>query len=43
MIGISKDGTAAFNKARDKEGYKAFAAAVQKRGGELRKKEGGDA
>lgn len=36
MIGISKDGTAAFNKARDQEGYKAFAAAVQKRGAELR-------
>ena len=39
MMGISKDGTAAFNKARDKEGYKVFAVAVQKRGAELRAQE----
>jgi hypothetical protein len=43
MIGVSKDGAAAFNKARDKEGYKVFAAAVQKRGAELRAKEAGNA
>lgn len=43
MVGISKDGTAAFNKARDREGYKAFAAAVQARGAELRKQEDGNA
>jgi hypothetical protein len=43
MMGISKEGSAAFNKARDKDGYKAFAAVVQKRGAELRQKESASA
>jgi hypothetical protein len=33
---ISKDGVAALNKARDKESYPLFVAAVQKRGAELK-------
>lgn len=43
MTKISKDGATAFNKAKDPEGFKAFAAAVQKRGAELRQKEQGNA
>lgn len=43
MTKVSKEGAAAFNKAKDTEGYKAFAAVVQSRGAELRKKEAGNA
>ncbi len=39
MTKISKAGAKAFNEARDRDGYRAFAEAVQKRGAELRNKE----
>lgn len=39
MTKISKAGAKAFNEAKDRDGYRAFAEAVQARGAELRKKE----
>lgn len=39
MTKISKAGAKAFNEAKDRDGYRAFAEAVQKRGAELRNKE----
>lgn len=39
MTKISKAGAKFFNEAKDREGFKAFAEAVQRRGAELRKKE----
>ncbi|MFA7291852.1 MAG: ERF family protein [Rhodocyclaceae bacterium] len=43
MATISKDGTKAFNDAKDTDGYKVFAAAVQVNGAALRKLEAGRA
>lgn len=40
MTKISKAGAKAFNEAKDRDGYKAFAEAVQKRGAELRATKG---
>lgn len=40
LVGLSKDGTEAFNKARDVEGYRAFTAALNARRAELRKGNG---
>lgn len=42
MTKVSKAGAKAFNDARDQEGYRVFAAAVQTRGAELRKNEAGN-
>lgn len=39
MTNISKAGAKAFNEAKDRDGYRAFAEAVQKRGAELRAQE----
>lgn len=39
MTKISKAGAKAFNEAKDRDGYRAFAEAVQKRGAELRAQE----
>lgn len=41
MERIAKDGAKALNKAKDRDGYRKFAAEVQRRGGELRKQEEG--